>query len=141
MGCTFFPTRVGPSHVSFDPLTRNSHQVNAWHRFKHADLEHIQDELMSLVISRAIRNGIAVEMTSLRIIVVPGFVVDRNSHLGRITVVHAVITAVVLASPIVLRVINIGIVIVPFPVTEFVVSAPDSTVSILISRGGTCEDA
>ena len=68
-------------------------------------LKHVESEVSSFV-----------KLARARVLVVPMAVVDRDPHLGRIAVVQAVGTAVVLVPPEVLRVIDVRIVIETFPV-------------------------
>ena len=67
------------------------------------------------------------------IIVVPGFVVDRNAHFLGIPIVKAIATSVVFVTPKVLWVIDIGIVIDPFPVANIILRAPNAAISSLLN--------
>ena len=49
--------------------------------------------------------------STLGVVILPLAVVDRDSHLGWVTVVKAFSTSVVLTPPVVLRIVNIRIVI------------------------------
>jgi len=73
----------------------------------------------------------AVEPASVRVIVVPLFVVDRDTHLGRIAVVQAIGTTIVLVAPEILWVVHVRIVIKAVPVLRVVRRAPRATVSLL----------
>ena len=71
--------------------------------------------------------------TTRWVIVVPGLVVDRHSHLLRVPVVEAIATSVVFVAPKVLWVVDVGIVIKSLPVTNIVLRSPDATVSSLLN--------
>ena len=73
----------------------------------------------------------AVEFAAVWVVVVPLFVVDRDSHLWRITVVQAISTAVVLVAPEILRVVHVRIVVKAVPVLCVVRRAPCAAVSLL----------
>ena len=68
--------------------------------------------------------GPFVVRTWCRVVAEPMAVVDRDPHLGRIAVVQAVGTAVVLVAPIVLRVVHVRIMVEPFPIERVVGVAP-----------------
>jgi hypothetical protein len=66
----------------------------------------------------------AVKAPSVWVIVVPATVIDRNPHFGWVTVVETVGAAVILVSPVILRVVNVRVVVEPFPVLGCVSGAP-----------------
>ena len=68
-------------------------------------LEDVEDEVVSLM-----------EPAAVRVVVVPPFVVHRNPHLLRVAVVQAVAAPVVILTPEILGVVNIGIVVKPIPI-------------------------
>jgi hypothetical protein len=74
------------------------------------------------------------ESTMARVVVVPLFVVDRNPHLWRIPVVHAIATTEVLLPPEILGVVDVWIVIKPIPVAEIGLSTPSAAIGPLVSR-------
>src|SRR5262249_54985312 len=86
------------------------------------DLEHVQDELVPLVI--AVGTGIEVH---------PLPVIDGHAHLRRITEVKVFAAAVVLVAPEVLRVPDVGIVIEPLPVGTAILAAPHAAKSSVLS--------
>ena len=86
-------------------------------------LKDIQDEMMTRM-----------ESAVARVIVVPLFVVDRNPHLWRIPVVHAIATTEVLLPPEILGIVYVRIVIKPIPVAEIGLSTPGAAVGPLVSR-------
>ncbi len=88
-------------------------------------LKHVQDEVVA-----------AVEATIAGIVVVPLFVVDRDSHFLRVAVVQAIATAVVLLAPEILWVVHVGIVIEAIPITSRGLPAPGLAVSTLLGRSG-----
>ncbi len=73
----------------------------------------------------------AVETPAVWVIIMPASIVDRDPHFGRIPMVKAVGTAVVLIPPIVLRVIDIRIVVKPLPVLSGVGGAPGTAIGLL----------
>jgi len=79
----------------------------------------------------------AVVATRLRIIVLPLFVVDRDPHLWRITMVHAFAAAVVVVAPEVLWVIDVRIVVKPLHVLVAVVTTPGATERMVGCTGFT----
>ena len=70
------------------------------------------------------------------VIVVPLFVVDRNSHLRRIPMVHAIAATVVLLTVEILRVVNIRVVIEAVPVAGSRLATPGSSIGTLVCRCG-----
>ena len=73
----------------------------------------------------------AVESAAARVVVVPASVVDRNSHLGRVAMVQAVGTAVVLVAPEILWVVDVWVVVEPIPILGVVGLAPRTAVGLL----------
>ena len=73
----------------------------------------------------------AVEHAAGRIVVVPALVVDRDPHFGRIAVVQAVGTAVVLVPPKVLRVVDVRVVVEAVPILRAEGLAPRPPVGLL----------
>ena len=71
------------------------------------------------------------------VIVVPLLVVNRDSHLGWITVVEAVGTSIVLIAPIVLRVGHVRVMIEPIHVPRALLT-PIGTVGGLMRLLGLC---
>jgi hypothetical protein len=67
----------------------------------------------------------------LGIEILPAFVIDRDLHLRRITVVHVLAAAIVILSVIILRIIDIRIVIHPVPILRTVVMPPLPAISLL----------
>ncbi len=74
------------------------------------------------------------ESAVTRVIVVPLFVVDGNSHLWWIPVVQTITAAKVLLSPEVLGIVNVWIVVEPIPVAEIGLSTPGAAIGSLVSR-------
>src|SRR5262249_47918320 len=66
--------------------------------------------------------------------IVPGFVVNRRSHFGRVAKVQVIRALVVLTRPKILRIVHVGIMVKAVPVLSVVVSAPLSTKSLLCLR-------
>ena len=66
-----------------------------------------------------------------RIIIVPFFVVDRNSHFGRIPVVQTVGTSVVLFRAEVLWIVYVGVMVEAVPVLTARCSSPILTEGLL----------
>src|SRR5262249_8742866 len=85
-------------------------------------LEHIQNELVSLVIPAI-----------LRIETLPLLVIDRNPHLGRIAEIKVFRRPVVLAAPEILRIPHIRIVVKPLPVRATILPAPHPAVRPVLS--------
>ena len=73
----------------------------------------------------------AVKAPSVWVIVVPTTVIDRNSHFGRVAVVETVGAAVVFVSPVVLWIVDVRVVVKPFPVLSCVSGAPRMTIGLL----------
>ena len=67
-----------------------------------------------------------------RVVAEPMAVVNRDPHLGRIAVVQAVGTAVVLFAPVVLWVVHVRVMVEPFPIERVVRVAPSAAVGLLI---------
>ena len=61
-----------------------------------------------------------------RVVVVVVRVVDRDSHLGRISVIHVVRTSIVRLSPEVLRIVYVRIMIESIPILSIVRAGPSS---------------
>ena len=86
----------------------------------HPPLKDVQVEVVPLVV-----------LSGLRVVVLPLAIVDRNTHLGRISIIEAVCTAVVFTAPEILWVVNIRVVVEPLPILGFVGVSPSSPVSSL----------
>src|SRR5678815_746419 len=80
-------------------------------------LEHIQNELVSLMIA-----------AGLGVFVVPLPVVNRDSHFRRIAEIHVLAGAVVFVPPEILRIVNVGVVVEPLPVVGAIGPAPNAVV-------------
>ena len=94
--------------------------------------ENIQYEVMS-----------AVEFATRGVVIVPMSVVDRDSHLGRIPIVEAISTPIVLVSPEILWVKDVRVVVEPVPIDGGVRVSPCAAICLLglsfTRRGGDCE--
>ena len=88
-------------------------------------LEHVQDKMVARV-----------KAALAWVVVVPLFVVDRDSHLRRIPMVHAIAATVVLLTVEILWVVNIRVVIEAVPVAGSRLATPGSSVSTLVCRCG-----
>jgi len=88
-------------------------------------LERIEDEVVPGVIA-----------TTARIHVVPLLVVDGNPHFWRIAMVQAVAAAVVLLSPEILWVVDVGVVVEAIPIMGIALSSPTASVRSLVGRCG-----
>ena len=66
------------------------------------------------------------------VIVVPILVVNGDPHLRRIAVIEAFGAAIVLVTPVVLRVVNIGVVVESFPIMRTVGVAPSTAIGALL---------
>ena len=86
-------------------------------------LKHVQVEVMTPVVS-----------ARARVVVLPPFVVDRYSHLLRISVVQTFGASVVMVPPEILWVIHIWIVVESFPIIVAVLAAPYASEGTLVSR-------
>ena len=67
----------------------------------------------------------------LWIVIMPLPIVDRNLHLGRISVVHVFAAAIVVRSPEVLRIIDIRVMVQPIPVLGAVTFTPLLAIGLL----------
>ena len=65
------------------------------------------------------------------IVILPFLVVNRNSRLLRIPVVEIISAAIVLVSPKILRIVDVGIVIISLPVMHTIITPPGSAKSLL----------
>lgn len=92
---------------------------------QHVRLEYVQDKVVALM-----------EAATAGIVIVPLLVVDRNSHFGWVSMVHAITAAKVLLAVEILRVVHIRVVVEAIPVAGTRLSAPRLTVGSLISRCG-----
>ena len=85
----------------------------------------------------------AVEFTTRGVIIVPVSIVDRYSHLGRIPIVEAISTPIVLVSPEILWVKDVRVVVEPVPIDGGVRVSPCAAICLLglsfTRRGGDCE--
>ena len=72
--------------------------------------------------------------------IVPLLVIDRDSHFRWITVIQAGPRPIVLVTPEVLWVIDIRIVVEPFPVLGTVRTTPDSSIRSIWCLGFGCGD-
>ena len=61
------------------------------------------------------------------IVILPLLVVNRNSRLLRIPIVEIISTTIVLVSPKILRIVDVGIVIISLPVVHAIITTPVST--------------
>ena len=75
--------------------------------------------------------GTLVVNTILRIVILPLLVVNRNSHLLRIPIVEIISAAIVFISPKILRIVDVGIVIISLPVMHTIITTPGSAKSLL----------
>jgi len=76
----------------------------------------------------------------LRIVVVPLPIVDGDSHLRRIAVVHVFAAAIVVRSPEVLWIVDIGVVVQPVPVLGAVALTPLCSIGLLsLDVGDACD--
>src|SRR5262245_29020224 len=84
-------------------------------------LEDVEDEVGTFVV-----------WPRCRVVAEPMAVVNRDPHLGRIAVVQAVNTPIVLVPPEVLWVVHVRIVIEAVPIERVVRMAPSTAISLLI---------
>jgi hypothetical protein len=93
-------------------------------------LKHVEHELVPAVVSAA-----------LRILIVPLAIVNRNPHFGRIAIVHVFGTSVVVLSPEVLGIIDVGIVIKTFHIARAGLAAPHPAIGALLGLSLGCRQA
>jgi len=75
----------------------------------------------------------------LRIKVVPLGVIYRNTHLLRISMIHALVAAVVFLTPVILRIIYVGIMVKPIPIVCAIRTTPTLTIGPLLSIHATLD--
>ena len=66
--------------------------------------------------------------TAFRVLIVPLAVVNRRPHFWRITEIHVLAGAIIFVPPEILRIVDVGIVIEPFPVVVAVGSPPHAVI-------------
>ena len=63
--------------------------------------------------------------------VLPLLVVDRDPHLGWISIVEAFAAAVIFVTPEILRIVNVRVMIKPFPISQIILATPYAAVGAL----------
>ena len=114
-------------------------------------LKHVQDEMVTFVITFAGVTVFLVEREDLRIFyglvllmlrikVPPLSIVHRHLHFRRITVIHIITAAVVISPPKILGIVNIGVMIHAVPILRAVTMTPLTAVSLLGLGVGNVEN-